>query len=393
MQRINYDFSNFIDIFNQMKNNSSVTSSNLIDLKKNLNKFFKDSTCLEVLYTNNTDKMFFGMKVLPMIDPDNIYEYLMDNDNVRLTKYVIEIDSHLLNPVLDLTEKELTAILLHEVGHVVGDTQPIQNARNILNEYLAKNNTSLSISNSVHYKELLVYGLTDYLSKSQSIFYTSDSSEIYADEFAATYGFGEELGTAYDKIIKDNIKLYENSQVSKWTVFCWTLSLYKNIKLRRISAIKILNRAIKLTGSRIEKVEIENVIKRIKRIDDNIVVESVIINEGMDSIRAKLRERMYKSRMSTMRMIDSNYYELNMQVRNVEDENDALYLMRQINNAISIMEEYTNSPDCDEYELEKWNQMLKKYQQLRDNLSKTTTYKNKSYGLFVNYPDIVENRY
>lgn len=388
MNKVHYNFDSFLDAFDEMKRVGTATPKTLRVIKNELNKFFNDSECKEVLYTDNTDKMFFGMKIIAMIDADDIYEYLSDDEPERIGKYIVEIDSHLLNPVLDLQPNELMAILLHEVGHMVGDTSPIENARNALNVYLAANGEYLKISKSIHYKEILAYGLKDYLSKAQSMFYTSDISEIYADEFAVSYGFGDALAEAYKKISSNNMKLYENSEVSKFITFSWTLSLYKNMAIRRIGAIKTLGRAKLLTGSRLEKMEIDNVIRRIRRIDDDILLES---SDG--SILAKVREKMRKARLNNLRTIDSTFYELNMQVRNVEDEDDALYLMRQINNSIAVIEEYRNSKDCDQYESDRWGQALEKFVQLRDKLSSTIVYKNKNYGLFVNYPEIVENRY
>lgn len=384
-KNINYDFSEFLNTFTDMKQRHTATPSDLKVLKDELNKFFKDSTCKEVLYTNNTDKMFFGMKIVAMIDADDIYDYLVEDEPVRIGKYIIEIDSHLLNPVLDLTERELLAMLLHEVGHMVGDATPVENARRELNSYLAANKDHIRIAQSIHYKEFLAYGLKDYLSKQQSMFYTSDSSEILADEFAMSYGFSNDLSHAYSKITSNNMKLYENSEVSKFAVFAWTLNLYNNLKTRRVGALHTLARAKQLTGSRLEKLELDNVIRRIKRIDDDILVEA-------SSIHSKLREKLRKHRLNNMRTIDSTMYELSMQIRNVEDEDDALYLMRQLNNNIAIIDEYKNSPDCDTKEVQKWNNLMDKFIQLRDKLSSTVVYKNKTYGIFVQYPDIVENR-
>lgn len=387
---IDYDFSVFLDIFKRMKDKCGATPSDLNTLKNELNRFFKDSTCKEVMYTNNTDKMFFGMKTLAMIDADDIYDYLVDDEPKRITKYIIEIDSHLFNPVLNLSEKELMAILLHEVGHLVADASPIENARNALNAYLAENRDHIRISKSIHYKEILAYGLKDYLAKDQSMFYTSDESEIFADEFAKNYGFADDLTSAYDKITSNNMKLYENSEVSKFIAFSWTLGLYKDLKVRRIGAIKVLARAKQLTGSRIEKMEMDNVIRRIKRIDDDdIITESA---ENPSALKLKIKEKMRKARINNLRTIENTLYELSMQVRNVEDEDDALYLMRQINNSIAIIDEYRNSTDCDTYELDKWNAVLDKYTKLRDKLSSTVVYRNKNYGIFIQYPDIVENR-
>lgn len=388
MERMRYNFDSFIDAFNNMKRKCAATPEDLRTIKDELNKFFADSICKEVLYTDNMDKMFFGIKIVPMIDADDIFDYLVDDQPQRIAKYVVEFDSHLLNPVQNLQATELLAMLLHEVSNLVGDSEPIEAARNALNAYLAANNDYIKVSQSIHYKEILTYGLKDYLSKARSMFYTSDISDLYAHELTAAYGFNDDLVSAYRKISHDNIKLYENTEISKFITFSWTLSLYKNMRIRRVGSIRTLSRAKQLTGSRLEKMEIDNVIKRIRRIDDDVLIESAI-----DSVRTKVREKMRKARLNNLRTIDSAFYELNMQVRNVEDEDDALWLMRQINSNIAIIEEYRNSTDCDEYERDKWNQILDKFIELRDRLSKTTVYKNKQYGLFVNYPEIVENRY
>lgn len=382
---LNYDFTNICISIKHILDEGP-TPSDLNNIKKELNKFFKDSECREVLYTNNTDKMFFGAKTIATINADNIYEYLADDEKIRLTSYIIELDSHLFNPLLGLNEKEILAVLLHEIGHLVNDTTPIENARNALNEYLAYNKDNIKISDSIHYKEILAYGLKDYLSKSGSMFYNDNAAEVYADDFVTAYGLGYELKTAYDKITSNNMKLYADSQISKFTVFAWTLSLYRNMKVRRVGGLKTLARAKQMTGSRLEKLEIENVIKRINRIDDSVLIES--------SLKVKIKEKMRKSRINTLRIIDNTYCELMLQVKNVEEEDDAIYLMRTINNNISVIDEYANNYNLeDEEEKKRWHAMLQKFVQLRELLMKTAVYKNKNYGIFINYPDIVENRY
>ena len=390
MEKVIYDFSGFTEALSTLLTNGTATSENLAVLKAELNKFFKDSNCKEVLFTTNTDKMFFGIRLIPVIDADDIYDYLVDDEPQRITKYLMEIDSKLLDPIMALSTEELLAIILYDVSHLVGTSEPIDNARNALHAYLASNKEHIKVTQSIHYKEILAYGLKDYLAKCASLFYESDPSKITGDEFCFMYNLGDALYSGYSKISKNNIKLYENCEISKFITFGWTLSLYKNIRIRRISSLRTLGRAKQLTGSRLEKMEIDNVIRRINRIDDDAILEAGGV---IDTVRIKMREKMRKHRINNLRSIDSSYYELNMQIRNVEDENDALYLMRQINTNIAIIDEYRNSPDCDDVEKAKWNQAMDKFVQLRDRLSSTTVYKNKNYGLFVNYPDIVENRY
>lgn len=388
MNEINYDFSSIIHEFVEMKE-GTITPSNLQTLKVELNRFFEDSTCKEVLYTTNNDKMFFGIKIIPMIDADDIYDLLIDDEQYRIKKYIVEIDSKLLDPILNLSELELTAILLREVNSMVGNSQPIENARNVLNIYLAFNKDHLKVSQSIHYKEILAFGLKDYLSKAQSMFYIDDEYDITTDEFMMSYGFINDLFYAYKKLYNSNIKLFENCNISKFIVFSWTLSIYKNLRIHRVGALNTLKDMKDLTGSRLEKLEIDNVIRRIQRIDGDTLLES----SENSSISVKIKEKLKKARLNNLRSIDATFYELSMQVRNVEDENDALYLMRQINSNISIIEEYRNSKDIDKYEIDRWNVALDKFIQLRDKLSSSIVYKNKNFGIFVNYPDIVENRY
>ena len=390
MNKINYDFSTFVEVFNKIKEACTATPEDLTTLKTELNRFFSDSNCKEVIYTNNIDKMFFGIKLLPMIDADDIFTYLVDDEKCRVDKYIVEFDSKMFDPILNLSAYELLASLLHEVSNLIGDSGPIEDARKEMNTYLAANRDHIKISTSIHYKEILAYGLKDYISKSRSMFYTSDITDILSDEFAVSYDLSEPLANAYTKISTNNMKLYENSEVSKFITFGWTLGLYKSIKTRRIGAMKTLARAKELTGSRLEKLEMDNVIKRIQRIDDDsIIMESSFSN----SLRAKIKEKLRKARLNNLKTIDGTFYELSMQVRNVEDEDDALFLMRQINNNIAIVDEYRNSKDCDDYERERCNEIYDRFNQLRDKLSSTVVYKNKNYGIFVNYPDIVENRY
>ena len=379
-----------LDTFNTLKDQCKATSADLRSIKNELNRIFNDSECKEVIYTSNLDRMFFGIKVLPMIDADDIYDYLVDNESIRIDKYIVEIDSHMLNPVLDLSAAEMMATLINEVNALIGDSSPIELARNAMNQYLAINSDHLRISKSIHYKEILAYGLKDYLSKCKSMFYnTNGATDLYTSDMIVALGIADDLASAYRKIKRDNIKLYQDTEVSKFVTFGWTLRLYKDVKHHRVGTMHVLDRAKLLTGSELEKVEMDNVIKRIKRLDDEVVFESGL----MQKVNAKIKERRVKSRINTLRIIDSTFYELNMRIRNVEDEDDALYLMRQINNNIAIIEEYIASDDVDDHEKKKWMEALDKFVELRQKLSDTIVYKNKNYGLFVNYPDIVEDRY
>ena len=388
MRTIHYDFTPFNDIFARIIARGKANASDLNELKKECTKFF-NSNCTNIYYTENTDKMFFGMKIIASIDPNKVYDYITDdqhmsNDDLRVWNYSIELDSKLFDPLLGLTPEELTAILLHEVGHMVNDTTPLQNARDYINSYLADNKETLSMTDSIHYKEILAYGIKDFISKDRSMFYTTNEDEILADEFVRGCGYSNCLDSALKKIVKNNSKLYIDSDISKFTTMAWTLRLYKGLKFRRIGALRTLARAKQMTGSVLEKKEMENIARRIRRIDDT---------ELLESVQDKVKARMRKMRYDSIRSLDDDYYEISMRIRNVEDEDDALYLMRQINTRLSIMEDYLQSEDIDEKERKKWFDSIDRFKELREKLSKSVTYKSKTYGIYVNYPDIKPDNY
>lgn len=388
MRKLSYDFSSLNNVFAEGLEKGGLTQSQLRTIKRELNNFFRDSVCIDVYYTDNTSKPFFGMIVCPRINGDGIYDYLMGDDSIRFTEYTIEIDSHLFNPMLGLRSREITALLLHEVGHVVNDSTPIMDARKYLDEYLAKNNETIKMSDSIHYREILAYALKDFVSKDRSVFYTNDVDEILADDFARSYGFGAALEAAMQKILSSNMKLYQGQTDDKFSTFTWSLRLYRHMQYRRIPALRMLGKAKALTGSRIEKAEIENVIRRINRIDDTALMEAVT-----DKLTNKIKNRMKKIRIDTLRSLDDDYYEINMRIRNVEDEDDALYLMRQLNTRISLITDFIESEDLDIADRKKWQTSLDRFTRLREELSNKMVYKNKSYGVFVAYPDIQDNRY
>lgn len=392
MRHLSYDFTELENTFDNAIARGKLNTSDLSVIKRELNRFFKDSTCLQVFYTDNTDKMFFGIMVNASIDAEKIYDYLMGTNGVRISRYSLEYDSHLFNPIMGFTGKELVALTIHEVGHVVNDITPIENARKYLDEYLAQNNETIRMSDSHHYKEILVYALKDFVMKDRSAFYTSDVDEVLADDFVRSYNYTRDLESAMSKIVSKQANLY-SSKVDKFSTFMWTLGIYRHLGTRRIPAIRALNRAKALTGSRIQKMEMDALTKRIARIDDYSLMEATAATNMRNKFVANIKSRMKKMRYDTMRSLEDDFYELNMRVRNVEDEDDALYLMRQLNTRISLIDDYVNSEDLSPTEAKRWNESLEKFKRIRDDLSQNLIYKGKSYGLFVQYPEIHPDNY
>lgn len=378
---IRYDFSDLETIMFNFKNDQS--SSRLRAIKDELNRFFKDSTCKEVIFTKNYDKMFFGMCVMPYIDGDSAIDIITNNNKKRISSYFIEIDSKLLE--LNLSAKELVAVLLHEVGHLVNDSRPIEEVRNALNVYLGKNNEHLVITDSIHYRDLLAYALKDSLRKVSSLFYKEDE-EIIADEFVVACGYGPELETAYSKIVKKSGTINKDVR-NKLLVMQWTLRIYKDMKIRRIGALRSLNKAKSLSASTLEKREIGIISNAINQIDDD-----ALIQESTNFLMRKTNEIYKNFKYKGMRSLEDDLYEYNLRVKNIDDQEDALMVLRQINLRLAMIDDYMMTEKLSESEMERWDKLRVKYQMVRDELSKKKVYDGKYYGLFVQTP-VIRDRY
>lgn len=365
---IDYDFTDIENALFEIK--QSPNSANLNELNREINAFFKDSKCKQVLYTRNTDKMFFGMSVMPVIKADKVYDIIQEDEPVRITEYYLELDSKLFSPTLGLSTREITAVLLHEIGHMVNDTSPVDKLRKELDMYLVKNNETIKTSDSVHYQEILAFGIKDALRKITSLFETDDD-EIIADSFVVACGYGPELESAFEKVVKNSYRI--NKDVSnKFIVLAWVIRLYTDIKLRRIVAIKSLQKGESYTASKLEKREMENVVHRLRRIDDDSLIEAV----GFDLVADKVNSTMSRIKYKGIRSFEDDLYDYNLQVKNVQHEDEALELLHKINTRLNIIDDYVTSENISENERKRWYALINKYNKLREVLSNKSVYRN-----------------
>ena len=374
---INYNFAGFDRAMSHLKSGQIKRATD--ELKTELNKFFNDSACTQVIYTKNTDKLFFGMTTFCILTNDKVDEIVTGEKPVRIDRYYIEIDSKLLE--IGLTSRELTAVLLHEVGHVVNDSTPVEEVRAAMDKYMAQFSTNLDLKKTRSIISLFKFAVADTVRKSGSIF-TSRDPEILADEFVFRCGYGDELQKAFKKIVSSS-KYVNNDVNDKFITLQWTLRVYRDIKYNRLMAIKVLNKIAQLSGSEAEKQEVKGVIKDLQVANMNEINEVAIdILEESDRSRAGLVSRI---RRSGLKGIEEDLYEYQMRIRNVDNEDDAIVLMRQINTRMSVLDDYICYADCNESDRKRWEKVYEKYDILRDELARKSIYNRKSYGLWLDY--------
>ena len=87
MERVadNFNFNTITGILSGLDENHS--GDKLSELRDELDKFFMNAECREVIYTTNIDKLFFGMRVYPLIDGEDAMNLIQEPHPVAFNKY------------------------------------------------------------------------------------------------------------------------------------------------------------------------------------------------------------------------------------------------------------------------------------------------------------------
>lgn len=248
---------------------------NLEELRGCINKFFPDSQCLNVIYTPNTDKLFFGIYVFPKLTGDEVVDILFHNNRYLVKQYWVELDSKMFNGSLMLTPREITALLIHDIAHMVNTVAPAEIVKTEISKYLSSTNDVLKISNSIHYRGILAYGFADAMRKYTTIFEQDHYVPESTDDFIYWLDFQDDIRSAFYKL-NQMWANYNREVRNKFITLSWVLRIYKDIKHNRIPALEGIKRCIELSPSKIEQQELKNFGARISRIDDDSLLESSV---------------------------------------------------------------------------------------------------------------------
>lgn len=405
--RVRYNFNGFLDIIDDMISdydiNCRIKESRLNDLRKEINKFFSDSNCAAVLYTEN-DGLFFGMSVHPELTPEFINAVLSNDDNKRrIDKYRIEIDSRVF-AIPQITPSEILAMLLHEIGHVVNDTTIYEELSDAVNMYAAKNHISINLPTGEKERSLamsiMTYGFNNAIRKMTSMFCIYRNGEVLADHFVYECGYIDALQSVFNKVTKNSFAI--NAGVNnKLVVLTWTLKLVMDIRFKRNTAVHSLMDASRVSQTKLEKIDIATCIDKLKRYTSESsttinVYECVdLLGEQQyieESHEAEIR-RNAKRKAAILKGVapfEEDYYEYVMQARSLGDKNNAMYVLREVNRHISVLEDVLESVELNHNEAKKFMALLDKYKALRYDLATNAKFKYdySNSVIQISYPEL-----
>lgn len=357
------------------------------DIEDDLNKMFRNSKgysvpcCDKVIINHNLDKQFFGLNVYPRFinnDGENknttafdMCSIILDPDrDLIISNYYLEIDSKLFTV---LTPYEIALCIFYDITALCSDNVPIKKVRNLINEYLANKGEIIKCSEYAAYKDIFNFGIRDAMQKVTSMFNIGDDA-IEANQF---FNDISDMNSKLLLRIRNKLKcrgmISFNEYETPIVVLSYILNLYNDMKNNKRTARKEFINILPSISSELTKRDIENLIKRLDMIDDNM------INEGF------IGKALNSFKVSGLKGYENDYYELKFEANNVEDDDQALLLIARINSRMSVIADYLSTEDdIPTAQKVRWTKLLNDYNALRNQIASEKLRRNKT-RLYVNY--------
>ena len=365
--------------------------SNLADLRTIINSIFDENKCLDVLYTLNTDKQFFGIRINPAMSASDATVILSTDEKVRLVNYQIEFDSKLFD--IGLTGEELVAITIYEIASMMDNTEIFDNLRALIDCNVVTNDDVISIRDSVNYAQLIIFAIKDTMYKLSSMIFKDEPEDLLANPATAATETGESLLSAREKIISSISGLGDTFRTPKPVILEWMFLMYRDMKINSGIISDTLNDAKAFTASRLEIAEIDKTLDAVNRIDNSIIEsKNIDLNHFFEKkhLNSLNEISLFRSlKKNGLRGIENELYEYTMRVKNCTDPDDAYLVMRGINNRLGVLEDYIYSEQLTDSDRRHWEEVAQAYRDLRVVLSKKKL-EGKQYGLFFDYNKLDE---
>lgn len=222
----------------------NLTAINII--KKTLEECFKDYKFDVKVLNTDLEENIFLMSIYPEISTiDKIIESILkDGKDDTIKKlwesnkfWTIEIDANLLlGKYIECDEKELTAMLLHEIGHVVYSNSLPNKITTIFKYEVTKSSfaNKAIIKKDKIFRNILSLPILDACINDNKRTSNSIKEEIKADNFVKKIGYSKELESVLTKIMKcKSIRTSNNIDEKIANSTSFSLDSLDNFRLRR----------------------------------------------------------------------------------------------------------------------------------------------------------------
>ena len=383
-------------------------------------------------------KDFFGFNVFPEIDKLEDICNKIANEDVKfkdivkrwrsIKEWEIVIDSLVFDrSFIAFNPKELTAMLLHEIGHVTQSDEPIEQ---FYRAYL-ESKSRLKNADKVSKKVLYILYTIPLAVACTSRRWVNDKNEIKleisADKSLIETGYAEHLINAFDKIIKASGSINRSEDMNY-------REIESNVEWANMNIVDVIKRRDKLKDSLYYKAiqtnsgyiqalcaRILNFLGvRMRERYTGAVAESCMLNELINGeitlethvpfydikkfgqIEARIvreqnalevaNEAFFNKRKNSKVNIPDEYDldRIFVAIDDIQNNYDKVYVLDLIYEQIEKLNDFEEAISMDETKSKKWAPKIEEMRQRLVTLRKTVLSKNiakKEYKVFVKYPE------
>ena len=383
-------------------------------------------------------KDFFGFNVFPEIDKLEDICNKIANEDVKfkdivkrwrsIKEWEIVIDSLVFDrSFIAFNPKELTAMLLHEIGHVTQSDEPIEQ---FYRAYL-ESKSRLKNADKVSKRVLYILYTIPLAVACTSRRWVNDKNEIKleisADKSLIETGYAEHLINAFDKIIKASGSINRSEDMNY-------REIESNVEWANMNIVDVIKRRDKLKDSLYYKAiqtnsgyiqalcaRILNFLGvRMRERYTGSVAESCMLNELINGeitlethvpfydikkfgqIEARIvreqnalevaNEAFFNKRKNSKVNIPDEYDldRIYVAIDDIQNNYDKVYVLDLIYEQIEKLNDFEEAISMDETKSKKWAPKIEEMRQRLATLRKTVLSKNiakKEYKVFVKYPE------
>lgn len=374
----------------------------------------------EITIVPTQEGSFFGMSIFPPQEViDNIVNCMISKKPLSAyseiwnsnKEWIIEIDEALLyDPQLNTNPAELTAALLHEIGHTVYSNSIPEKLHKVLSYTFLNLPTDLKImikSNHAAFKSLFKPIVAQAsLNLSYSI-----KKEMEADKYVVKMGYGEALESLLQKLLvrfgsetvnNTDRELEQNLKIAAQ----WSRAQVSDLTIRKIFVRESINKITNRTHSPYIRELFENINRKIfkgptlaqvanRENRDKYVAECVnlpdetkglVLKSVLESAKNSKFNKYGKLEKVTQHDVDI----ISIQIDKIQNENDKIYLLDVIYDYLETLDlavECLENGKKDAVQMSSI-QIKSIRQELQELRKRVMDFKivEKQYGVFIKYP-------
>jgi hypothetical protein len=303
---------------------------------------------IKIVDTNQpNNRISFVMSVFPEVDTaSRIISAMLTGHEQKIisdlwkknTKWTIEIDKALFSS--NFTDRELTSLLLHEVGHIVATNSIPNRLYTIMSYEVAKTKASnKAIIKDEIFRNIMSLPILDACVSDKQR--SSIREEIKADTFAKKMGYSNELYNALTKLTKDVRGTSRNDDISKLTNF--SLSTLDELKERKENLAKrdLLHLSKECASPYIKEV-LDTFIEKVLTTNENSNVDKVayISNRIDNDINDYYTTEFFGITKTLKRIEPADIDYVMIKMESIKSESDKLMLITYIHSKIDLIDYY-----------------------------------------------------